>query len=287
VTENAQPARAGVSAQIRGSDGFPVPEAVLTVTDGTGRQVARIGVDADGRAATEPLPAGAYTAIITASGFSPAARSAQVTTDGSAALGQVTLERVGGTAILPAPGVWTIDPWHSTIALTVRHLGIASIRGRFAELGGTIQVAEPVERSSVRAEIASGSIDTGNKMRDDHLRSASFLAVDEYPAIEYRSTGLSPRSGDRWTMHGELTLHGVRHQVDLDLAYLGFVDDPWGGRRAGFHASTDLRREDFKINFDEKLVAGIAQIGSIVRVELDLQAVQGDTLPWDSLTESG
>lgn len=277
----------GVSARVRTSDGWPVPEAVLTVTDSAGQQVARVGVDADGNAGTSPLPAGSYTAIITANGFSPAARTAMVTASGSAALGPVALERIGGGNERPAAGVWTIDPWHSTISITVRHLGIASVRGRFAEFGGKIQVVEPAERSVVVAELAAASIDTGNKMRDDHLRSPSFLAVDEYPTIEYRGTRLSPRSGDSWTLHGELTLHGVRHEVDLELDYLGLVDDPWGGRRAGFRASADLRREDFKINFDEKLVAGIAQIGSIVRIELDIQAVQGDTLPWDSMPEGG
>lgn len=287
MNQNAPATGAGVRAQVLGNDGWPLAEAVLTVTDTSGQQVARTGADSDGHAATDPLPAGTYTAIITAAGFAPSARVAQVTQGGSAALGKVELERVGGGQQRPAAGIWTIDPWHSTIEITVRHLGIASIKGRFAELGGSIQVAEPVERSQVRAEIAAASIDTGNKMRDDHLRSVSFLAVDEYPTIEYRCTGMSPRAGDSWTMHGELTLHGVRHPVDLELDYLGLADDPWGGRRAGFHASADLRREDFRINFDEKLVAGIAQIGSIVHIELDVQAVQGDGLPWDTLQENG
>lgn len=276
----------GISAQLRSSDGWPVAEAVLTVTDTAGKQVARVVADTGGRAATESLPAGTYTAIVTAAGFAPVARTAMVSASGTATLGVVSLERVGGIR-LPAPGVWTIDPWHSMISITVRHLGIASVRGRFSDFGGTLEIADPVEQSLVHAQIQAASIDSGNKMRDDHLRSEMFLAVDEYPVIEYRGAGLSPVGGDRWTLHGELLLHGVRHPVDLDLEYLGYVDDPWGGTRAGFHAATELRREDFRIDFDEKLVAGIAQIGSIVRVDLEVQAVQGDSLPWDSLGEGG
>ncbi|MFI2641706.1 YceI family protein, partial [Streptomyces sp. NPDC018610] len=84
---------------------------------------------------------------------------------------------------------------------------------------------------------------------------------------------------DRWTVHGELTLHGIARPVDLDLAYLGTGTDPWGGTRAAFRATTELRREDFAINYNQVIQAGIAAIGTTLRIELDIQAVQGTTLP--------
>lgn len=267
----------GITAQIRTTDGWPVPEAVLTVTDLSGRQVARIAANGDGQVSTDPLPQGSYTAIITAAGFAPVARTAVVT--GSAAvLGIVELARIG-RATLPQPGLWTIDPVHSAVHITARHLGIASIRGRFTDFSGNIEVAEPVEQSLVQAQIQAASIDTGNKMRDDHLRSADFLNVDAHPLIEYRATRLSPIGSEKWTLHGELTLNAVTKPVDLELTYLGVGQDPWGGTRAGFRAVTDLRREDFAITYNMVLQAGISAVGATLRVELDIEAVQGDSLP--------
>lgn len=84
---------------------------------------------------------------------------------------------------------------------------------------------------------------------------------------------------DRWTVHGELGLHGVVREVDLDLAHLGTGADPWGGTRAAFRATTELHREDFAMNYNQVVQAGIAAIGTTLRVELDVQAVQGESLP--------
>lgn len=268
----------GVRAQIRTSDGWAVPHAVLTVTDFGGRQVARAVADADGEVGTDQLTAGHYTAIITAAGHAPVARTAVVAASGSAALGVVELVRAGGRE-LPAPGVWTIDPAHSAVQATARHLGLSSVKGRFAEFGGQIRVGNPVEGSSVHAVIQAASIDTGNGMRDEHLRSADFLDVTRHPTIEFRSTGLAPADKDRWRLDGELTLHGYTRPVRLDLDYLGIGPDPWGGVRAAYRASTVLRRQDFAMNYNQVVQAGISAVGTTLRVELDIQAVQGDQLP--------
>lgn len=269
---------AGIAAQIRGVDGWPVSDAVLTVTDGRGQQVARMPADGAGNAVTPPLPPGSYTAIVTAPGFQPQARTAVVTGAGASRLGVVSLSRSGETT-LPPPGPWTIDPVHSSIDVSARHLGFASIRGRFTDFGGRIEVAEPFEGSSVHAQIQAGSIDTGNKMRDDHLRSADFLSVDHHPVIDYRGTGLRRVGPQSWTLHGELTLNGVCRSAPLELTYLGSGPDPWGGARAGFQAATELQREDFAITYNQVLQAGIAAVGATLRVELAIEAVQGDTLP--------
>ncbi|AHH95157.1 YceI family protein [Kutzneria albida] len=268
----------GVHALVRTSDGWAVQHAVLTVTDLSGNQVARSGADQDGSVATDPLPAGTYTAILTAAGYAPVARTALVTAGGTAPLGTITLSRVGGVQ-LPPPGVWTIDPMHSSVSFAARHLGMSSVRGRFDEFAGQIQVAQPVERSSVSAVIQAASIDTGNKMRDDHLRSKDFLDVSSNDTISYRSTGLAQVSEERWALDGELTLNGVTRPVQLDLTYLGTGPDAWGGVRAAFHAVTELHRDDFSITYNQVLQAGINAIGTTLRVEIDIQAVQGDTLP--------
>ncbi|MFI0785323.1 YceI family protein [Streptomyces lydicus] len=270
---------AGVRAQVRTRDGWAVQHAVLTVTDMTGSQVLRATADEQGAIRTgQPLPAGPYTVIVTAVGYAPVASSAIVTASGRMDVGSVVLARQGG-AELPPPGAWTIDPMHSTVAAVAQHLGISSVHGRFTEFSGRIEIGEDVEKSRVEAIIRATTIDTGNGMRDGHLRSEDFLNVEQYPEITYRSSGLEPAGPDRWTVHGDLALHGVVRPVDLDLSYLGTGPDPWGGVRAAFRATAELRREDFKMNYNQVVAAGIAAIGTTLKVELDIQAVQGESLP--------
>ncbi|MEU6028571.1 YceI family protein [Streptomyces tauricus] len=271
----------GLTARIRTRDGWAVSHAVVTVTDMTGAQVVRAEADEEGavRDAVALVP-GAYTVIVTAVGYAPVASSAIVTASGRAEIGTVTLARQGGTE-LPPPGPWTVDPAHSSVGAVAQHLGISSVHGRFTQFTGLIEIApDEVAKSRVEAVIRADSIDTGNAMRDGHLKSPDFLDVERHPEITFVSTGLTPATGsDRWTVHGDLTLHGVVRPVDLDLAYLGTGADPWGGTRAAFRATTELRREDFAMNYNQVVQAGIAAIGTTLKVELDIQAVQGETLP--------
>ncbi|MFD0304706.1 YceI family protein [Streptomyces sp. NPDC127119] len=271
----------GLTARIRTRDGWAVSHAVVTVTDMTGAQVVRAEADEEGavRDAVVLVP-GAYTVIVTAVGYAPVASSAIVTASGRAEIGTVTLARQGGTE-LPPPGPWTVDPAHSSVGAVAQHLGISSVHGRFTQFAGAIEIApDEVAKSRVEAVIRADSIDTGNAMRDGHLKSPDFLDVERHPEIRFVSTGLTPATGsDRWTVHGDLTLHGVVRPVDLDLAYLGTGADPWGGTRAAFRATTELRREDFAMNYNQVVQAGIAAIGTTLKVELDIQAVQGETLP--------
>jgi polyisoprenoid-binding protein YceI len=166
------------------------------------------------------------------------------------------------------------------VAAVAQHLGISSVHGRFTRFSGTVVIApDDVTESRVEAVIRADSIDTGNGMRDRHLRSPDFLDVEKFPEITYRSAGLTAAGSDRWTVHGELGMHGVVRPVDLDLAYLGTGPDPWGGTRAAFRATTELHREDFAMHYNQVVQAGIAAIGTTLKVELDIQAVQGESLP--------
>jgi len=264
-----------MTARVRSKDGWSVRNAVLTVTDLAGSQAARAEADDDGLAVTAPLAPGTYTAIVMAPGFAPAARTTIVTASGSATLGTVTLDRAAG-ADLPPAGRWTVDPAHSAITITARHMGLASVKGVINEFSGTIDIAEPAERSTVRARMGADSIDTGNKMRDDHLRSPDFLDVLTYPLIEYIGTGVTPHGGDRWTVDGELTLHGTTRPVQLDLTYQGTGPDPWGGQRAAFRATAELHRKDFAINWNQPVAAEVVLVGWVLRIALDIEAVRGD-----------
>ncbi|TNC26070.1 YceI family protein [Amycolatopsis alkalitolerans] len=269
----------GLNARIQTAEGWAVEGTVLTVTDMSGHQVARAVSDAKGAVDTQPLPPGVYTAVLTAAGYNPVARTAQIGSDGTGSLGEIPLQPVAGSVEPPPPGPWTIDPVHTTVVATARHLGIASIRARFSEVNGRIVIGRPVEQSSVAAEIKAASLDSGIKMRDDHLRSPDFLDVDTFPTISFASTGLRQRGADTWTLAGELTLHGERRPVELDLTYGGWGPDPWGGVRAAFHAETQLHRNEFAINYNAMVRAGVAAIGTTVKIEIDVEAVQGESLP--------
>jgi polyisoprenoid-binding protein YceI len=278
IVHDDRSAAAGVHAKVIAADGWPIASAVLTVTDMTGTQVARQQAGADGHVCAPALAKGMYTAIVTAAGYDPVARTAMVSAGGAAELDNVIMARTGGSELPPA-GVWTIDPVHSAINVRVRHLGFASIRGRFAEFSGKIEVADPPTESLVQARIEAASIDTSNTMRDGHLCSVDFLDVDHFPAIEFTGSGMRATGPDQWTLLGELTLKGISKHIELDLHYTGTGNDPWGGQRAAFQATTDLRREDFNITYNQILNAGISAIGATLHIELDIEAVQGDQLP--------
>ncbi|GAA4586324.1 YceI family protein [Planotetraspora phitsanulokensis] len=267
--------RHGLRARVRTKDGWAIQHAIVTVTDPSGHQVVRAEADDDGAVLTGPLAPGVYTVVVTAVGYAPTASTAIATAAGTAELGTVVLTRQGG-AELPPPGVWTIDPAHSRVAATAQHLGLSSVQGRFGRFSGRIDIGATPEASGVVAEIDAASMDTGNGTRDDHLRSADFLDAERHPTITYSSTGLSPTGPNRWTLRGVLEMSGVTRPVDLDLTYLGTSPDPWGGLRVAFRAFTELRREDFAMNYNQVVQAGISLIGATVRVELDIQAVQGE-----------
>ncbi len=272
--ESAGQARGAVTARVQSRDGWAVRGAVLTVTDLTGSQAARAEGDDEGQLAAGPLAPGTYTAIVMAPGYAPAARTAVVTASG-ATLGTVSLDRAAGAA-LPPPGHWTIDPAHSSIQITARHMGLASVTGHFGEFSGSFEIAEPVDRSVVQAQLKAASIDTGSNMRDDHLRSPDFLDVESHPLIVYTGTGVAAEGDDRWTVNGELTLRGTTRPVPLDLTYLGTGPDPWGGQRAAFRATAELHRQDFAMDWNQSLATGALLVGWVLRITLDIEAVRGE-----------
>src|SRR5262249_15469006 len=145
-------------------------------------------------------------------------------------------------------GTWNIDPVHSEVGFSVRHMMVSKVRGRFTEFSGQVVTGEDQSGSSVTAEISLGSINTGNEQRDAHIKSADFFEVETYPTMTYRSTGIRSEDGE-FVLDGELTLKGVTKSVPLHLELNGFGPDPYGGTRAGFTATGELNRRDFNVNF--------------------------------------
>ena len=169
-------------------------------------------------------------------------------------------------------GTWSIDPVHSTVEFTVRHMMISKVRGKFRAFSGTLVTAENPLESSVTAEIDLNSIDTGQEQRDNHIRSADFFEAETYPTMTYQSAGLR-RDGDDYVLEGQLTLKGVTRDVPLKLEVNGFGPDAYGGTRAGFTATGEINRRDFGVNFAAVMETGGAVVSDKVTLHLETQAV--------------
>ncbi len=169
-------------------------------------------------------------------------------------------------------GTWEIDPVHSEVGFSVRHMMVSKVRGRFTKFSGEIVTTEDVLSSSVTAEIDLASIDTGAEARDNHLRSPDFFDVENHPTMTYRSTGLR-QEGDHWVLDGELTLKGVTRRVPLTLEVNGFGPDAYGGTRAGFTASGEINRQDFGVTWNSAIEAGGVAVADKVSIHLEIEAV--------------
>ncbi|MGH3796723.1 MAG: YceI family protein [Pseudonocardiaceae bacterium] len=253
-------------------DGWPVPHAVVTIVDETGVQSGRTAVGHDGRFAVAGLSPGTYTVITAAAGHSPQARTRLINGASPVDLGRLVLSRISG-AVLPTPGIWHIDPIHSTVSATAVHIGFAKIHGRFRNFAGTLTVADPLVESSVEVLIDAASIDTDNADRDAHLRSPDFLDVAAFPQIRYAGQGLTVLRPEAWQLDGELTMKTVTRPVSLHVSYLGTGDGPMGDIRAGFHVTTQLDRDQFGIIWNQSLLAGVFAVGRTLRITIDIEAI--------------
>jgi polyisoprenoid-binding protein YceI len=169
-------------------------------------------------------------------------------------------------------GTWAIDPVHSSIGFSVRHLMVSKIRGVFTNFSGAVVVAED-GTPSVTAEIAIDSLNTNNEQREAHLKSADFFDAEKYPTATFRSTGVRT-NGDNYVLDGEFTLKGITKPVSLDLEFNGVNPGMGHGEVAGFEASVVLNRKDFGIDIDMPLETGGTVVGEKVTVTLSIEALK-------------
>ena len=171
--------------------------------------------------------------------------------------------------------LWQIDPSHSEIQFSVRHMMISTVRGRFKTFSGTVEADEQNPTSaSVEVRIEAASIDTGDEQRDTHLRSPDFLNVEKYPYIIFKSTKAEQLDERHGKLSGELTIRDVTKSVVLDVEYAGMAKSPWGTTSAGFSAHTRINRKDWGLNWNVALETGGWLVSDEISVDIEVELVK-------------
>lgn len=169
---------------------------------------------------------------------------------------------------------WQLDPAHSSVQFSARHMMVTNVRGTFRDF--TVDVdfdPQHPETGHVEAVIRAASIDTGMEQRDAHLRSADFLAADQYPTITFRGTRVEPSGHDEYTVHGDLTIRGETRPVALQVEYLGTARNLQGGVSAGLSAHARISRKDWGLTWNVGLETGGWLVGDEIRVDIDLEVL--------------
>jgi len=177
---------------------------------------------------------------------------------------------------LPAglvPGTYAIDGSHSTASFTVRHAGIAKVRGTIGITSGTVTIGDDVESSAVTAELDAASVNTGDATRDGHLKSADFWSAEEKPVWTFTSTSVRA-DGDDFVITGDLTINGVTNAVELETEFAGAATDPFGNARVGFESQLEISRKDYGLTWNAALETGGVLVGDKVKISLDISAIK-------------
>ena len=180
------------------------------------------------------------------------------------------------TATALTTGTWTIDPTHSEIGFTVRHL-MSKVRGKFETFESTLTTADDITASRVEVTVDLSSVNTGTADRDNHLRSGDFFSVETHPSMRFVSTGVVAKGDDELVVTGDLTIKDVTKPIELAVELLGEGGDPWGGTRVGIEAGAEISRKEFGIDFNmpvegsDKLLIG-DKITIAITAEFVLQA---------------
>ena len=170
---------------------------------------------------------------------------------------------------------WQIDPTHSHVQFTVRHMMISKVRGSFEKFSGTVDFDEnEPTKSSVDVTIDVNSINTREEQRDGHLKSPDFFDAATYPTITFKSTGAEKTGENRGKLHGDLTIKGVTQPVTLDVEYAGQAKSPWGTTSAGFTASGKISRKDWGLTWNQALETGGVLVGDDVQMDIEIELVK-------------
>jgi len=169
-------------------------------------------------------------------------------------------------------GTWVLDPTHSEVSFSVRHLAISKVRGTFEKFDVTVVTAENPADSTVSASVEIASVNTNQKDRDAHLKTSDFFLAEEFPTMDFVSTGIS-KDGDDFLLEGNLTLRGVTKPVTLKAEFGGIITDGYGQVKAGASATTKINRKDFGVNWNAALEGGGFTLGDDVTISIEAQVV--------------
>lgn len=173
-----------------------------------------------------------------------------------------------------AAGSWNADTVHSDVSFKVRHMAVGKARGNFELASATLTVGEDgIPGASVTAVIDATSVETKSEQRNEHVKSADFLHVEQHPTIEFTSTGVRDFDGENFILVGDLTVHGVSKPVELATEFLGATTDAYGKERAGFSATTSISRAEFGVDIQLGFGAGNAIVADKIEITLELEFV--------------
>jgi len=166
--------------------------------------------------------------------------------------------------------IWTIDPQHTSVEFSVRHMGLFNVKGSFGKTSGSILTTDGALKS-IDVTIDTSTVDTRNGDRDNHLKSPDFLDVAQFPDMRFRSTNIKPQGQDRYEVTGDLTLHGQTHPVVLQVETVPPFKDPFGLLRAGGSATGTINRKEWGLVWSQVMETGSLLVGDDIKLSLDVQ----------------
>lgn len=170
---------------------------------------------------------------------------------------------------------WKIDPVHSHVSFSVKHMMVTTVHGKFGSYRGTVRLdPKDFARSTFEGEIDVASLDTGNVDRDNHLRTSDFFDAPTHPKITFKSTGIEPKGDGQYLVRGDLSIRGVTRPLALDVEFHGTSKSPYGQTLTGISATGALNRKDFGVDFNAPLETGGVVVGEKVKLELEIEAIE-------------
>lgn len=173
-----------------------------------------------------------------------------------------------------AKSQWTVDPTHSSIDFSVKHMMIAKVKGTFHAFEANI-VADAFDLTSadIQLTVDLNSVDTRNKDRDAHLRTADFFDIEKFPSLVFTSTAITKTDDGEYSVVGDVNLHGVTRSEKFTVSFEGAGKDPWGNEKVGFSAAGSLKRSDYGLTYNALLETGGVLIGDEVKISIEIEAI--------------
>ncbi|MGH8828429.1 MAG: YceI family protein, partial [Jiangellaceae bacterium] len=172
---------------------------------------------------------------------------------------------------IPIAGTFALDAAHTNAGFVAKHMMVSKVRGKFDEITGTLNLADDPTQSTVEVSIKTASINTGSGDRDNHVRSADFFDVENYPELTFRSTKITHAGDDEFVVTGDLTIKDVTKPVDLKATFEGLSVNPWGAQVVGFSATTQIDREDWGLSWNAALETGGVLVSKKITIEIDTE----------------